>query len=189
MRAAGIFAALATRPISHRHSTKGGDVKSIHVGIAILAAAVVPQALASVSDGTDCGGFTAADAAAWLKAPAVQVERAVSRAGDRWVCSFAVGKAPPAIAFSLSVASSARRAADELDRYRDELAAMGETPAWKNKLPRGVYSDMFGAGDEAVWTDINGTYTVRRGNVTVRVTLPKDKDNQVQLGKAVVEKF
>jgi hypothetical protein len=157
------------------------------MGIAGIALALAPQAPASVSDGTDCGGFTAADAAAFLKAPAGQVARQVSRKGDKWVCSFAVDQAPPAIAFSLSVAPDARRAADELERYRDDLAAAAESARWKDKLPNGVYSDMFGAGDEAVWTDINGTYTVRRENVTVQVTLPRAKEEQVRLGKALVE--
>ena len=164
-------------------------MRAIPVGIAVIAFAAAPCALASVSDGTDCGGFTAADAAAFLKAPAGKIERHVAQSGNKWVCSFAVGKAPPAIAFSLAVAPDARRAAADLERYRDDLAAKGESSEWKGKLPRGVYSDMFGAGDEAVWTDINGTYTVRRGNVTVQFSLPKEKDGQVQLGKAVVEKF
>jgi hypothetical protein len=52
-----------------------------------------------------------------------------------------------------------------------------------------VYSDLFGAGDEAVWTDINGTMTVRRENVTLQFTLPRSKDAQVELAKAVVAGF
>ena len=145
-------------------------------------------AMAAISDGTDCGGFTTAQAAAWLKAAPAQVTREVSKSGDKWVCAFSVNR-NPAIAFSLAVSPNARRAAADLERYRDDLAAEGDTARWKNKLPNGVYSDMFGAGDEAVWSDINGTYTVRRENVTVQVTLPKAKDLQVQLGKAVVEGF
>ena len=45
------------------------------------------------------------------------------------------------------------------------------------------------SGDEAVWTDINGTMTVRRDNVTVQFTLPKGKETQVELAKAVVQGF
>ena len=52
-----------------------------------------------------------------------------------------------------------------------------------------MYSDIFGAGDEGVWTDINGTLTVRRGNVTLQFTLPREKLEQVTLGKTVAEKF
>jgi hypothetical protein len=153
---------------------------------ALAAAAAAPMAWAAVSDGNDCGGFTAAQAAEWLKAPAARVTREVAKSGDKWVCTFSLGNSP-AIAFSLAVAPSARRAADDLERYRDKLAAEGESARWKDKLPNGVYSDMFGAGDEAVWSDINGSYTVRRDNVTVQVTLPSGKERQAQLGKAVVE--
>ena len=161
-------------------------MKNIAAGLFLLAASRL--AAAAIADGTDCGGFTAPQAAAWLKAPAAQVTREVSKSGDKWVCTFSVGKAP-AIAFSLAVASNARRAAADLERYRDDLAAEGETARWRNKLPNGIYSDLFGAGDEAVWTDMTGTYTVRRDNVTVQVTLPKAKEEQVRLGKALVEGF
>ena len=162
--------------------------RAMRMGFALAAGVVAPMAWAAVADGNDCGGFTTAEAAAWLKAPATQVTRQVSKSGEKWVCTFAVG-ASPAIAFSVAVASSARRAADELERYRDRLAAEGESARWKGKLPNGVYSDMFGAGDEAVWSDINGSYTVRRDNVTVQVTLPAGKERQAELGKAVVERL
>ena len=163
-------------------------MNSIRTGLVWLAAAFAPCAGAAVSDGSDCGGFTAAQAAAWLKTPAAQVTREVSKAGDKWMCSFAVGKSP-AIAFSLSVASNARRATADLERYRDDLAAEGETARWKNRLPNGVYSDLFGAGDEAVWTDMSGTLTLRRENVTVQFALPKGKEAQVSLAKEVAAGF
>ena len=91
---------------------------SIRTGLVALAAAFAPCAGAAVSDGGDCGGFTAAQAAAWLKAPAAQVTREVSKSGDKWMCSFAVGKSP-AIEFSLWVASNARRATADLERSLD----------------------------------------------------------------------
>jgi hypothetical protein len=158
--------------------------------VVMLAGAVMaPDVAAIVGDGSDCGGFTVADAAAWLKAPVEKVARDVSKAGGKWVCSYSVGKAPPAIAFSVDVAASPRRAAADLERYRDELSAMAEEAAWKGKLPQGVYSDIFGAGDEGVWTDINHTYAVRRDAVIVRFSLPKEKDGQIELGKVVIGKF
>ena len=40
-----------------------------------------------------------------------------------------------------------------------------------------------------MWSDINGYYTVRRDNVTVQVALPRGKERQAQLGKAVVDGF
>ena len=163
-------------------------MRTIRTGIAAIAAALAWPAAAAIADGSDCGGFTAVEAAALLKTPVGQVTREVTKSGDKWVCSFAVGKAP-AIAFSLAVASSAKRAQDDLDRYRDDIARTGESARWKGKLPNGVYADLFGAGDEAVWTEIDGTLTVRRGNVTVHFTLPRGKDDQVRLGKAVVDGF
>ena len=161
-------------------------MRRIATGFALLLSSAF--AAATVSDGTDCGGFGPAQAAAWLKAAPAQVTREVSRSGDKWVCAFTVGR-NPAIAFSLVVAASARRAVADLERYRDDLAAESETARWKGKLPNGVYSDMFGTGDEAVWTDINGTMTVRRENVTVQFTLPKGKDAQAQLAREVVAGF
>jgi hypothetical protein len=155
---------------------------------AVLATAAAPLAHAAVADGGDCGGFTATQAAAWLKASPAHVTREVTRSGERWVCTFALGKTPT-IAFSVGVSSTARRASDDLERYRDQLAAQGESATWRGKLPNGVYSDLFGAGDEAVWTDINGTTTVRRDNVTVQFTLPRGKETQVELAKAVVQGF
>jgi len=163
-------------------------MRSIRMAFALIAAAGAPLAWGAVSDGNDCGGFTAAEAAAWLKVAPAQVTREVSRAGDKWVCAFSVGKSP-AIAFSVSVASNARRATSDLEHYRDDLAAEGDKPGWKGRLPNGVYSDMFGAGDEAVWTDISGKLTVRRENVTVQFTLPKGKDAQLSLGKEVTGGF
>lgn len=165
-------------------------MRSIRMGFALIAAAGVPIAVGAVADGAECGGFTAADAAAWLEAPASQVVRQVTRGGDgKWACSFSVGNGPPAIAFSFAVAPTTRRAADDLERYRDDLAVTAESARWKDKLPNGVYSDMFGTGDEGIWTDINGTFTVRRENVTVQFTLPKGKEQQVRLGRAVVGKL
>lgn len=161
------------------------------LGISMLAGTLlVPASALALKDGADCGGFTAADAAAWLKAPAAQVTRSVSKSGKAlWLCSFAAGKASPAIAFSIEVAESAKKAAEQMDRYRDNLMTAGDTAPWKGKLPKGAYSDIVGVGDDGVWTDISGSYTVRKGNATVQVTLPKEKLEQVKLGKAVLEKF
>ncbi|MBK9236941.1 MAG: hypothetical protein IPO19_13360 [Rhodoferax sp.] len=44
-------------------------------------------------------------------------------------------------------------------------------------------------GDEAVWTDINGTLTVRKANASIQVTLPKAKTDQIKLAQAVVAKL
>lgn len=148
------------------------------------------QAKAGLKDGADCGGFTAAEAAAWMKAPPAQVTRQVQRSGPGlWLCSFSAGKAPPAIAYSVEIARDAKKAAEEMERYRDNLSQAGETGPYKGKLPKGAYSDIMGLGDEGVWTDINRALTVRKGRVTVQFTLPKEKLDQVNLARAVLAKF
>jgi hypothetical protein len=141
-------------------------------------------------DPADCAGFSAADAAPFLGVPAAQVTRHVEKVHKSlYACSYAVGKAAPGVAFSIEIAPSAGKAAEEMERYRENLSTAGDTAPWKGKLPKGAYSDIMGAGDEGVWTDINGAYTVRKANVTIQVTLPKGKLEQVGLGAAVVKKF
>ncbi len=60
------------------------------------------------------------------------------------------------------------------------------TAPWKGKLPKGAYSDIAdpGMGDEAVWTNINGTLTLRKANVMIQVTMPKAKLDQIKLARA-----
>ncbi|MCZ7563231.1 MAG: hypothetical protein M5U08_04935 [Burkholderiales bacterium] len=145
---------------------------------------------AGLKDGGDCGGFSAAEAAAWLKLPSGKVKRSVAQSGPRlWLCSYLAGGSTPAIAFSIEIAKDGKTAAVEMERYRDNLMVAAETAPFKGKLPKGAYSDIMGVGDEGVWTDINGAYTVRKGHVTVQFTLPKEKLSQVQLAKIVLAKF
>jgi hypothetical protein len=163
---------------------------------AILAAMATAALAAGPGDGTlkidpaGCGGFTAQDAATVLGAPAAQVTRRVQKVHERlFACSYAVGKGAPGLAFSIEVAASARKAAEEMERYRDSLATAGESAPWKGRLPGGAYSDIMGVGDEAVWTEINGALTVRKANVTLQVTMPKGKRDQAQAARAVVAKW
>jgi hypothetical protein len=161
----------------------------LRIAVAALAASGLAQA-AGLKDGADCGGFTAADGAAWLKVPAAQVSRHVQKSGKSlWICSFAAGRAPPGISFSLDIAADAKKAEAEMERYRDNLAITGGTAPFKDRLPKGAYSDIMGLGDEGVWTDVNGTLTVRKGNVTLQVQMPKEKLEQVRLAKEVIAKI
>lgn len=158
--------------------------------LALCAASAAVWAQGGLKDGGDCGGFSAQDAAAWLKLSPEKVKRSVEKSGPRlWLCSYLAGGGAPAIAFSIEIAKDARTAAAEMERYRNDLMVVGETAPFKDKLPKGAYSDISGAGDEGVWTDINGAYTVRKGHVTVQFTLPKEKLAQVQLAKVVLGKF
>lgn len=158
--------------------------------LALYVAGTAVWAQGGLKDGGDCGGFSAQDAAAWLKLSPGKVKRSVAKSGPRlWLCSYLAGGSAPAIAFSIEIAKDAKTAAAEMERYRDDLMVAGDTAPFKDKLPKGAYSDISGVGDEGVWTDINGAYTVRKGHVTVQFTLPKEKLAQVQLAKVVVGKF
>ncbi len=140
-------------------------------------------------DAADCAGFAAANAAPFLNVPAAQVVRKIEKVTKSLtVCAFATGRAAPGVAFSIEVESSAKKAAEQMERYRDNLSTAGDTAPWKGKLPKGAYSDISGPGlgDEAVWTDINGALTVRKGNVTLQVTMPKAKLDQIKLAQAVL---
>jgi hypothetical protein len=143
-------------------------------------------------DPADCAGFSSRDAAPFLGATDSQVVRKAERLSSTlYMCSYALGAASPGVAFSVELVPDVKRAAAEMERYRDNLMTAGETPPWKGRLPKGAYSDLSGPGlgDEAVWTDINGALTVRKANVKIQVTLPKGKMAQVKLVQAVTAKF
>ncbi len=143
-------------------------------------------------DAADCAGFTVQDAAPFLGVPAAQVVRTAAKISNSLVaCSFAAGKTAPGVAFSIEIEKSAKKAAEQMEGYRDSLSIAGDSAPWKGKLPKGAYSDIMGdgMGDEAVWTDINGALTVRKSNVTVQITMPKAKLEQIKVAKAVVAKF
>ncbi len=152
----------------------------------LLAAAGIAQA----ADPADCGGFAATDAAPFLGTSAAQVVRKVGKVTPTlWTCSFAEGKRDPAVVFHVEASPSAKQAAADLERYRENLAATGGTAAFRDRLPQGAYSDIMGVGDEAVWTDVNGALTVRKGRFTIQVTAPQGKLAQLKLAKAVAAKF
>ncbi|MDP2370182.1 hypothetical protein [Rhodoferax sp.] len=157
-----------------------------------LAGAADSKGIVAKADLEKCVGFTVQDAAAFLGVPAPQVARHIERISKTLVvCSFAAGRATPAIAFSIEIEPSIRKAVEQMDLYRDNLSTTGDTAPWKGKLPKGAYSDIVGAGlgDEAVWTDINGTLTVRKANATIQVTLPKARPDQIKLAQTVAAKF
>jgi hypothetical protein len=152
-------------------------------------AAALHSAVTLAAGPGDCAGFSAGDAAAFLGVPAERVKREVRGIhATLHACSYAVDKAPPALAFSVEVAPNEKKAAADMERYRESLATAGETAPWKGKLPKGAYSDIMGVGDEGVWTDINGAYTVRKGAITLQFTRPADKREQVRLAGAVLKK-
>jgi len=136
-----------------------------------------------------CAGFTAEDAAKILGLPAASLKSKSEKQHDAlWICSFT----PPdgkGLSFSVEVAKSPTAAAGDMERLRENLETAGDTAPFKDKLPNGAYSDIMGIGDEAVWTDVNGTLTARKGNITVQVLSPPGKMTQIKVARAFLAKF
>lgn len=139
-----------------------------------------------------CAGFTAKDAAPFLGVP---VERVVARPekihAALWTCSFSAGAAGKQVAFSIETARDPKAAAAAMEQYRADLELAAGTAPFKDKLPKGAWSEILGdgLGDENVWTDVNGAFTVRLGNVTVQVTLPWEKLEKIKVARAVLAKL
>jgi hypothetical protein len=131
-------------------------------------------AAALALDPSKCGGFTAADAATHLGVPASQVKpKADKLADNEWRCTYTAGGGK-AVSFTIAPAKSAKEADAQMQQYRTKL---GDD-----------YTEI-SLGDDGVWTKATATFTVRKGNVTVRTSQPADKLKQVQLAKSVLEKF
>jgi hypothetical protein len=164
----------------------------------VSVAAFWPAALAVAEeksyqvDLANCAGFTAKDAAPLLGVTEAKVTRSAQKVhATLWTCSFSGGQTAKMITFSIEVAKNAKAAAADLEQYRNNLELTAETAPFKNKLPKGAWSDILGDGfgDETVWTDVNGTFTARKGNITIQVSMPGDKVGKIGVGKAVLSKF
>jgi hypothetical protein len=143
-------------------------------------------------DPANCAGFTVKDAAPLLGVPAEKVARSAQKVhATLWTCTFSGGQPSKSIVFNIELAKSAKAAAADMERYRENLEVTAGTAPFKNKLPKGAWSDILGdgLGDENVWTDVNGTFTARKGNITVQVTMPADKIAKIKVAKTVLSKF
>jgi hypothetical protein len=163
-------------------------MKTTRLAAALLAWAPA-LAAAPAADPAACAGFSDAQAAALLGAPVAQVKRRVEKISPTLAaCAWAIGGKEPALAFSVESYASDKAAADALDRYRDDLSVAGETAPWRGRLPKGAWSDIVGlGGDDAVWTDINGTLMVRLGRLNLQFSLPTDKPGQLKAAQAVMK--
>lgn len=178
--------------LMRKSSFRNGTVVCTFVTAIGSAVAAGPKAGNARIDAADCASFTVADAGLFIGVPSVKVIRKIEKLTQTLVtCSYAAGTALPGAAFSIEVASTARAAAEDMERYRANLELAGETRPWKGKLPKGAYCDIVGPGlgDDAVWTDINGVLTVRKANVTPQITQPVAKLDQLRLAQAVLAKF
>jgi hypothetical protein len=126
-----------------------------------------------VVDLARCGGFTAAEAAAILGVPAEKVAFAGKEAGSGQVtCTFS-GPAGAGIVFDVSVWKGVAEAEAEMERQRNRL--------------NDNYRDIVGLADDGIWTEVDGSFTGRRANVTIHVTQPSDKIMKLKAAKAFFE--
>jgi hypothetical protein len=142
-------------------------------------------------DMTKCAGFTAADAAKVLGLPASKLTAKTEKiAPNLWRCSFITSDGK-GLSYSVTIAPDVKNAAAEMEQLRSNLEVAAETAPFKNKLPKGAYSEISGPGlgDETVWTDVNGTFTVRKGNVILQVLMPAGKVEQVKAAQAFLATF
>ena len=140
-------------------------------------------------DMTKCAGFTSQDAAQILGLPASKLAAKTEKmAPELWSCSFSASDGK-GVSFSVSIAKDAKKAATEMERLRNNLEVAAWTTPFKNRLPQGAYSEISGIGEESVWTDVNGTLTVRKGNITVQVLMPAGKMEQIKVARAFLAKF
>ncbi len=140
-------------------------------------------------DMTKCAGFGAQDAAQILNLPAAKLTAKIEKMTPAlWRCGFTApdGKG---ISFSVTISKNARAAAEEMDDLRENLELTAETAPFRNKLPQGAYSEILNLGDESVWTDVNGTLTVRKGNVSIQVLMPSGKKEQIKIVQAFLAKL
>jgi hypothetical protein len=140
-------------------------------------------------DMEQCGGFTARDASGIVGIPAVQLTSKSQRLYEGvWTCSFMVEDGTRGVSFTVTVKPSVAEAVEDMAQYRAHLEVAGETPRYKD-LPSGAYSDLSGLGDEAIWTEVNGSLTVRKGNITIQVQMPHDKADQIKVVEAFLTKL
>ncbi len=162
----------------------------MRLGFTILGIALAAWAAPSTANDDPCLGLTAAEAAGLLGVPAEGLKAQRSRLPQGlWQCSFAGADAAQSLAYSVEHASDTQTAQRELARYRHNLEVAGEAPPYRGKLPRGAYSEIADVGDESVWTDVNGSFTFRRGAVTVQVQSPADKLVKIKAGQLLASKL
>lgn len=172
---------------------KKASIASIGIAFAIAALAVCPAADGKGGkiykpDMDNCAGFTAADVGRLLQVPAASVKSATQKVHESyWTCSFRSGDR--VLGFSVAVSSTVEDAVTDMVRYRRNMEETAATDSFKDSLPGGAWSAIAGLGDEALWTDINHTLRVRRGNVIVQVMAPADKPGQIKVAEAFLKKL
>jgi len=137
------------------------------------------------SEQARCDAVTAEDAAGFL---GVQVSTVEAKAEELYPgniqCSFVSGGSyNTMVSFTITISERIDEAAKEMAQYRSHLEVAGGTKPFKDDLARGAYTDIDHLGDEALWTEANRTLTVRKGNVSLQVQTPHDRNAQIGIAK------
>lgn len=157
------------------------------------AAARAPAASATVPPEkvAGCAGFTGERAAAFLGVPAADVKDASTNLyAELRMCSFSSTQEDgrTLLGFSLRRDASIEEATLEMARLRENVGlaqgVIADTTKPDAKGP--AYEEIRGLGEEAIWTQVNGTLNVRKGNVSIQVMSPSDRDAQKRLAEQVV---
>jgi len=139
---------------------------------------------------TNCSMFTKDDAAAILNVPVAEIQATGQElyAGN-WQCGYKGGSYEKMVSFNISLSKSVEAAVTDMAQYRDHLGIAKNIKPFKDELKKGAYANITGVGDDALWTAVNGTLTVRKGNVSLQVQLPKEKDMQIKVAKQILSRL
>lgn len=134
-----------------------------------------------------CALFSRDDAAAVLGVPAadIQVTSEELYAGN-WNCGFNGGGLDKLVSFNITLSPGVEEAAMDMAQYRSHLETASGTSPFREDLADGAYSEVDGLGDEALWTAVNGTLTVRQGNFSLQISLPKDREVQAGIARKIL---
>ena len=138
----------------------------------------------------NCDLLTATDAATLLEVPVSKVKAASEALYEgNWNCSYNGGGLDKLLSFNLSLSPDVQTAMTEMAQYRGHLEIARGVKPFKEEMAKGAYTVIEGLGDEALWTAVNGTLTVRRGNASLQVSLPKERETQVVIAKQLLSRL
>ena len=148
------------------------------------------KAKTPAGDARNCAGFTAGDASALLGVPPEQITVNIKESySGFWLCSYSTAKTEKSLNFSVAIAKDEKTAIADMAQYRSNLEFAATTAPHKGSLPSGAYSEISPLGDENVWTDVNGTLTVRKGAVSIQIQTPPGKMAQIKAAQAILSKL
>lgn len=137
-----------------------------------------------------CALFSLDDAAAVLGVPVSEIKaNAQELYPGNQDCNYNGGGLDKLVGFNLSLSPSSQEAATDMAQYRSHLEIAKGVKPFKDDLADGAYSEVEGLGDEALWTAVNGTLSVRKGNLSLQISLPKERDVQRGIAQKILSRL